>query len=82
MEGLFIHLDADCLDDDIMSAVDFRVLGGLSWDELAAVLRVALASDKAVGLEIIIYNLRLDKDGVARRGLTNILAAALGTAAP
>lgn len=48
-----------------MPAVDFRVPGELSWDELTAVLRVALASGKAVGLEIAIYNPGLDEDGSA-----------------
>lgn len=56
--------------------------GGLSRDELGAALRVALASGKAVGIEITIYNPRLDEDGSAGRGLADILAAALGTAAP
>jgi arginase len=82
LDGFFIHLDADCLDDAIMPAVDFRVPGGLSWDELRAALRVALSSGKAVGLEVTIYNPRLDKDGSAGRGLADLLAAALGTAAP
>lgn len=82
LDGFFIHLDADCLDDVIMPAVDFRVPGGLSWDELTAALRLALASGKAVGLEITIYNPRLDEDGSAGRGLADVLAAALGTAAP
>ncbi|WP_248446532.1 arginase family protein [Sinorhizobium meliloti] len=82
LDGFFIHLDADCLDDAIMPAVDFRMPGGLSWDELGTALRVALASGKAVGIEITIYNPRLDEDGSAGRGLTDILAAALGTAAP
>ncbi|KGM35748.1 arginase family protein [Inquilinus limosus] len=82
LDGFFIHLDADCLDDAIMPAVDFRVPGGLSWDELGAALRVALASGKAAGIEITIYNPRLDKDGSAGRGLAEVLAAALGTAAP
>jgi arginase len=82
LDGFFIHLDADCLDDAIMPAVDFRVPGGLSWGELGAALRIALASGKAVGIEITIYNPRLDEDGSAGRGLTDVLAAALGTAAP
>ena len=81
LDGFFIHLDADCLDDAIMPAVDFRVPGGLSWHELATALRIILASGKAVGLEVAIYNPRLDADGGAGRGLTNVLAAALGTAA-
>lgn len=81
LDGFFIHLDADCLDDAIMPA-DFRVPGGLSWDELRATLRVALASGKAVGIEITIYNPHLDEDGSAGRGLADVLAAALGAAAP
>ncbi|NKK77408.1 arginase family protein [Rhizobium leguminosarum] len=81
LDGFFIHLDADCLDDGIMPAVDFRVPGGLSWDELETALRVSLASGKAVGIEITIYNPRLDEDGSAGRGLADVLAAALETAA-
>ncbi|MDX3925467.1 MAG: arginase family protein [Shinella sp.] len=81
LDGFFIHLDADCLDDAIMPAVDFRVPGGLSWDELRAALRIALASGKAAGLEITIYNPRLDEDGSAGRSLADVLAAALATAA-
>lgn len=81
LEGFFIHLDADCLDDAIMPAVDFRVPGGLSWDELETALRIAMASGKAFGIEVAIYNPRLDEDGSAGRGLADVLAAALGTAA-
>ncbi len=77
LDGFFIHLDVDCLDDAIMPAVDFRVPGGLSWDELGAALRIILASEKAVGLEIAIYNPRLDADGSAGRGLADVLAGAL-----
>ncbi|CAM4051441.1 Arginase [Bordetella tumbae] len=77
LDGFFIHLDADCLDDDIMPAVDFRVPDGLSWDALGAALRIALASGKAVGIEITIYNPRLDEDGSAGRGLADVIATAL-----
>jgi arginase len=73
LDGFFIHLDADCLDDMIMPAVDFRVPGGLSWDELGTALRIALASESAVGLEVAIYNPRLDEDGNAGRGLVDVL---------
>jgi arginase len=82
LDGFFIHLDADCLDDAIMPAVDFRVPGGLSWDELETVLCIALASGKAVGLEVTIYNPRLDVDGSAGRGLADVLAKTLGAETP
>ena len=82
LDGFFIHFDVDCLDDAIMPAVDFRVPGGLSWKEAETVLRVAFASGKAVGLEVTIYNPGLDENGEAGRRLVDLLATALGTAAP
>lgn len=77
LDGFFIHVDADCLDDAIMPAVDYRVPGGLAWDELATALRIALASGRAVGLELTIYNPRLDEDGRAGRGLADTIVRAL-----
>jgi arginase len=82
LDGFFIHLDADVLDDAVMPAVDFRVTGGLSWDELATALRIALASGKAVGIEVAIYNPHLDEDGGAGRGLTDVLVSGLETGVP
>jgi arginase len=81
LDGFFIHVDADVLDDAIMPAVDFRIPGGISWDELGTVLDIALASGKAIGVEVTIYNPRLDQDGGAGRGLTEVLAKALGRCA-
>lgn len=77
LDGFFIHVDADCLDDAVMPAVDYRIPGGLSWDELAATLRIALSSGKAVGMELAIYDPQLDSDGRAGRGLVDCVARAL-----
>jgi arginase len=77
LEGFFIHVDADCLSDEIMPAVDYRLEGGLSWQELDAVLQLALDSGKSVGLELTIYNPRLDEDGSAGKQLTQTLSEAL-----
>ena len=82
LDGFFIHVDADCLDDAIMPAVDYRIPGGLSWRELGVVLRTALASGKAVALELAIYNPKLDPEGKVGRRLSSVLARALGTRAP
>lgn len=83
IEGFLVHLDADCLDDRIMPAVDYRLPDGFRWDELTSILRHALGSGRAVGLEVTIYNPSLDDaDGSAGRGLTNVLATTLGTSAP
>ena len=82
LDGFFIHLDADCLSDDIMPAVDYRLPGGLSCNELTTILTLAITSGRVVGLEVTIYNPALDEDGSAGRELTNLLATALGTSAP
>ena len=39
VEGFWIHVDADVLDDAVMPAVEYHLAGGLSWDELSATLR-------------------------------------------
>jgi arginase len=75
--GFWIHLDADVLDDTIMPAVDYRLRDGLSWHELSGVLRAAVASPRAVGLEITIFNPRLDPDGRIARRLVEALVAGL-----
>lgn len=77
LDGFFIHFDADCLDDAIMPAVDYRLAGGLSWEEMVFLLRLALDSGRAVGMEVTIYNPALDKDGEAGRRLAKALARAL-----
>jgi arginase len=82
LQGFFIHIDADCLDDAIMPAVDYRLAGGLTWDELKSTLTIALASGKVAGLEVAIYNPNLDTDGAAGRALAEALSEALGTSAP
>jgi arginase len=73
----WIHLDADVLDDAIMPAVDYRMPDGLGWDELTVVLRAALASGRAVGLEVTIFNPELDSDGAIAHALVDALAAGL-----
>lgn len=82
LDGFFIHVDADCLSDDIMPAVDYRIPDGLTWHELGTTLKRALGSGKAVGLELTIYNPNLDADGAAGRGLAQLVGDVLGTRAP
>lgn len=77
LAGFWIHIDADCLDDAIMPAVDYRMPDGLTADELETTLKIALGSGYAVGLEITIYNPSLDADGQAGRALTSLLVNAL-----
>src|SRR5262249_15554950 len=63
LDGFWVHLDADVLDDAIMPAVDYRMPDGLSWDELMAILRACIATGQIVGINVTILNPKLDKDG-------------------
>jgi arginase len=80
LDGFWIHVDCDVLDDAVMPAVDYRLPGGLSWDELETVLAAAIATGRAVGLELTIFNPALDTDGVIVRTLVARLRRALGDA--
>ncbi|MGW7362521.1 arginase family protein [Streptomyces sp. NPDC054841] len=75
--GYWVHLDVDVLDDAIMPAVDYRLPGGLTWQELESVLRTALADERAVGLDVTIFNPRLDPDGSIAARLTECLRRGL-----
>jgi arginase len=77
LDGFWIHWDVDALDDAIMPAVDYRMPGGLSWEELTATLRIAMSSRRAVGLELTIFNPRLDPDGAIARKLVGAVVAGL-----
>ncbi|RSN17330.1 arginase [Streptomyces sp. WAC 01325] len=75
--GFWVHLDVDVLDDAIMPAVDYRQPGGLSRQELESVLGTALTSPGAVGLDVTIFNPRLDPDGTIATRLAECLRRAL-----
>jgi arginase len=77
-KGFWIHLDVDVLDDAVMPAVDYRMTDGLDFDELAEVLRAAVASGRAVGINITIFNPNLDPNRSVARNLVNCLARGLG----
>ncbi|MEU3853707.1 arginase family protein [Streptomyces sp. NPDC029554] len=76
--GFWVHLDVDVLDDALMPAVDYRQPDGLTWQELETILRTVLASGTAVGLDVAIFNPRLDPDGTLTRRLADCLAGAFG----
>ena len=75
--GIWVHLDADVLDEAVMPAVDYRMPGGLSWEELATVLQVAIASGRAIGLNITIFNPKLDSDGSIAAAFVDTLVKGL-----
>jgi arginase len=77
LRGFWVHVDCDVLDDAILPAVDYRLPGGLGWDELATVIRRAASSGRAVGFDVTIFNPRLDADGSMTEALVRCLASGL-----
>jgi len=63
LDGFFIHLDVDVLNDDIMPAVDSRQNDGLNYPEFITLLGMLLSSPIAIGIEITILDPNLDKEG-------------------
>ena len=73
VEGFWLHLDADVLDDDLMPAVDSRQPGGMSYGELAQLLGVLLRSGLAVGMEVTIFDPELDPTGEIVEGFAGAI---------
>ena len=76
VDGFWIHLDADALDDEVMPAVDSRQPGGLGYAELIELLRVLLRSDLAVGMQLTIFDPELDPTGEIAEEFTSAVVAA------
>jgi arginase len=80
LEGFWIHLDVDVLNDKAMPAVDYRLFsGGLSFEDLSQLLQILLTSGKAVGMDITIFNPKLDLDGSIAHRLVSSLVAGLSS---
>jgi arginase len=63
LDGFWIHIDVDVLNDDIMPAVDSRQADGLSYAEFNELIRLLLSDRKATGLQITILDPDLDPAG-------------------
>jgi arginase len=77
LDGIWIHVDCDALDDAVMPAVDYRLPGGLSWDELETLIQRAMSSGRVAGIEVTIFNPARDKDGSHAAALVGCLTRAL-----
>jgi arginase len=78
VDRVWLHLDADCLDDELMPAVDWRLDGGLSDTEVVSLARPLVQRGLITGMDVTIYNPSLDSDDLAAgRVLVDVLAAIL-----
>jgi arginase len=77
LDGFWIHLDADLLDAAVMPAVDSPEPGGPDLDQLAELLRPLVNHPKALGMELTIYDPKLDPDLTCGRRLVGLLEGLL-----
>ena len=77
VEGIWVHLDADVLNDEVMPAVDYRMPDGLWPEELTEALKTILTSPLSIGMEVTIYNPSFDdEERSAARTLAQAVTAA------
>jgi arginase len=75
--GFWIHVDVDVLDAAVMPAVDSPEPGGPDWTEFERIVRALVQSERAVGLELTIFDPDLDEDGTLAAALADSVVAAL-----
>jgi len=78
VEGFWVHLDTDVLDPELMPAVDSPEPGGLTHQELAALLQTLAGSELATGMQLTIFDPDLDPDGRLAAELTDTVVTGLG----
>jgi len=78
VEGFWVHVDTDVLDPELMPAVDTPEPGGLTHQELVALLRVLTTSELAKVMQLTIFDPDLDPDGRLAAELTDTVVAGLG----
>jgi arginase len=77
IDALWVHLDADVLDDAAMAAVDARQPEGMTLDELARLLAACAATGRLRGLHLTNYDPERDPGHAAGKRLVDLLATAL-----
>lgn len=78
INGFWIHVDADVIDPTEVPAVDSPEPNGLFVEELAALLTPLVDHPLAVGMELTIYDPKLDPDRSSAAKLAELLERVLG----
>jgi arginase len=78
LDGFWIHVDADVLNPQVMSAVDSPEPGGPDIDELVALVVPLVRHPRALGMQITIYDPALDADRSCAARLVSFVARVFG----
>jgi arginase len=81
IDGFWIHVDADVLDPSVLPAVDSPEPDGLGLDELSDLLRPLVHHPRALGMELTIYDPKLDPARTSAARLAALLERTFATEA-
>ncbi|MDR2236928.1 MAG: arginase family protein [Chryseobacterium sp.] len=73
LDGFFIHLDVDVLNDHLMPAVDSRMEDGIDYDNLKEMLTPLIKSPGCFGIQITVLDPDYDRDGIYTQPFVNNL---------
>ena len=76
VDGFWIHFDTDVLSDEINPAVDYRIPGGLLFEQAEYLIRNLLLTGRMTGISITIFNPSLDTSGSISKNLVESLGRA------
>ncbi|WP_353127256.1 arginase family protein [Parapedobacter pyrenivorans] len=76
LDGFWIHFDTDVVSDEENPAVDYRLPGGLTFNQVGQILTQLIQTGKIKGLNVTIFNPALDKDGEIAVQLSDCLVHA------
>jgi arginase len=70
---MWLHLDVDVLDGEVLPAVSYPQQGGLDWDQLAAVMEPLARSRRLLGVSVADFRPDLDPTGEHAARLLDLL---------
>jgi arginase len=76
-DGFWIHFDTDVIDDEQNPAVDYRLPGGLSFEQCETILKNLLQDYPTIGMSVTIFNPNLDNDSRVAKRLVALISNAL-----
>jgi arginase len=71
-KGFWVHFDTDVLSDSMNYAVDYRLPGGLTFQDVELLLKALFQTGRITGLSITILNPDLDQDHEISKNIVEI----------
>lgn len=78
VDGFWIHFDTDVMNDELNPAVDYRLPGGLSFEQCQTILTGLIQKYPTVGMSVTIFNPNLDTGDAVARKIVTLISNILG----